>query len=188
MQLTASLLAAALFLTSAWAAPNNNSPIIVGKPGSQPKGQAPVTARAGSLKPGEICSDSRQCMYEADCSGQTSFTIRECGNFNAACNTTQQCAYNSCQRGLCAGPAPLIVGKPGSQPKGQAPITARKGSVKIGGKCSDSRQCMGGADCYAQTAFTIAECGNFNAACHTDNQCSYNSCRDGLCSGPQKSS
>ena len=29
--------------------------------------------------------------------------IAKCGNFNAACTTDAQCAYNSCNNGLCNG-------------------------------------------------------------------------------------
>lgn len=95
--------------------------IIVGKPGSQPAGQSPITAAANSLPLGAKCSDSRQCAHGADCSGQTSFTIRECGNFNAACKTSAQCAYNACQDGLCNGiQKPSANATSPSQPTGSS--------------------------------------------------------------------
>lgn len=80
----------------------------------------------------------------------------------------------------------IIVGKPGSQPQGQSPITAAAGSLPLGAKCSDSRQCANGVDCWGTTSFTIRECGNFNAACKSSSQCAYNLCEDGLCKGFKK--
>jgi hypothetical protein len=177
--------------------------IITGTAGSQPSGQAPITAAAGSLELGETCSDDRQCKNGANCYGTTAFTIRSCGNFNAACDNDSQCAFNTCaSNGLCSGfrsqssssssasttlteaSPSIITGTAGSQPSGQAPITAAVGSLNLGDICSDSKQCKNGADCFGTTAFTIRRCGNYNAACDNDSQCAYNTCAGtGLCNG-----
>lgn len=77
--------------------------IITGTPGSQPSGQPPVNAPAGSLDLGATCSDKAQCKNGVDCYSSNSGLIRRCGNFNAACTSNAQCAYNTCNNGLCNG-------------------------------------------------------------------------------------
>ncbi|KAF2161472.1 hypothetical protein M409DRAFT_59172 [Zasmidium cellare ATCC 36951] len=77
--------------------------IITGTPGSQPQGQPPITAAEGSLLLGETCSDDRQCANGVECWGSHSGIIRRCGNFNAGCSNNTQCAYNTCNNGLCNG-------------------------------------------------------------------------------------
>lgn len=169
---------------------------------------AQATSPAGSIELGQTCSDSTECKNGAQCWGTTADTIRACGNFNAACDNDSQCAFNTCSsNGLCSGfldqssntssatstesassstasTASLIVGTPGSQPSGQAPITAPAGSLDLGETCSDDRQCKNGANCWGSTAFTIRSCGNFNAACTEDSQCAFNTCSSsGLCNG-----
>lgn len=169
---------------------------------------AQVTSPPGSRDLGQTCSDSKECKNGAQCWGTTADTIRACGNFNAACDDDSQCAFNTCSsNGLCSGfldpssnttsttseastlsstaaTSSLIVGTPGSQPSGQAPITAPAGSLDLGQTCSDDRQCKNGANCWGSTAFTIRVCGNFNAACSDDSQCAFNTCSsNGLCSG-----
>lgn len=89
--------------TTTSATPTSSRLIITGTPGSQPEGQAPITAAEGSLLLGETCSDDRQCAYGAECWGSTSWLIRRCGNFNAGCSNNTQCAYNTCNNGLCNG-------------------------------------------------------------------------------------
>lgn len=79
------------------------SSTITGTAGSQPSGQPPVTAAAGSLKLGETCSDDKQCANGVQCWGSNAGIIRRCGNFNAACSKNEQCAYNTCNNGLCNG-------------------------------------------------------------------------------------
>jgi hypothetical protein len=168
---------------------------------------AQVSAPANSLDLGQTCSDDSQCKNGVNCYGTTSDTIRACGNFNAACTDDSQCAFNTCaSNGLCSGflaqssssaltkttaspssteaSPSIITGTAGSQPSGQAPITAAAGSLELGETCSDSRQCKNGADCFGSTAFTIRSCGNFNAACENDSQCAFNTCAGtGLCNG-----
>jgi len=169
---------------------------------------AQVAAPAGSLDLGQTCSDDTQCKNGAQCWGTTADTIKACGNFNAACDDNSQCAFNTCTNGLCSGFLPtsntnsttstastsaspstaatpsLIIGTAGSQPSGQAPITAPADSLNLGETCSDDAQCKNGAGCYGTTAFTIRVCGNFNAACTDDSQCAFNTCSsNGLCSG-----
>lgn len=164
---------------------------------------AQATAPTGSLDLGQTCTNDKECKNGAKCYGTTSDTIRACGNFNAACDDDSQCAFNTCSsNGLCSGFLPLsststastststsatpsiITGTAGSQPSGQAPITAPANSLNLGETCSDDAQCKNGANCYGTTAFTIRVCGNFNAACENDSQCAFNSCAsNGLCSG-----
>jgi hypothetical protein len=164
---------------------------------------AQVSAPANSLDLGQTCSDDTQCKNGANCYGTTKDTIRACGNFNAACDDDSQCAFNTCSNGLCSGflaltstsassntastttaaSPSIITGTAGSQPSGQAPITAAEGSLGLGETCSDDRQCANGASCYGTTAFTIRSCGNFNAQCENDSQCAFNTCNNGLCNG-----
>jgi hypothetical protein len=170
---------------------------------------AQVSAPANSLELGQTCSDDSQCKNGVNCYGTTSDTIRACGNFNAACTDDSQCAFNTCaSNGLCSGflaqssssssaasttdnaststeaSPSIITGTAGSQPSGQAPITAAANSLELGETCSDDRQCKNGANCYGTTAFTIRSCGNFNAACENDSQCAFNTCSStGLCNG-----
>ena len=165
---------------------------------------AQVSAPANSLDLGQTCSDDVQCKNGANCYGTTKDTIRACGNFNAACDDDSQCAFNTCSNGLCSGflaltstsassntastttaaSPSIITGTAGSQPSGQAPITAAENSLELGAICSDDRQCKNGANCWGSTAFTIRSCGNFNAACENDSQCAFNTCTsNGLCQG-----
>jgi len=170
---------------------------------------AQVSAPANSLDLGQTCSDDVQCKNGANCYGTTADTIRACGNFNAVCKDNSQCAFNTCSNGFCSGflelsstsassattttesastttdaSPSIITGTPGSQPSGQAPITAAEGSLNLGEICSDDRQCKNGANCWGSTAFTIRSCGNFNAACENDSQCAFNTCSGtGLCNG-----
>ncbi|KAF2166194.1 hypothetical protein M409DRAFT_23383 [Zasmidium cellare ATCC 36951] len=77
--------------------------IVTGTPGSQPSGQPPVNAPEGSLDLGATCSDDKQCRPGVQCWASNAGLIRRCGNFNAACKSNAQCAYNTCNNGLCNG-------------------------------------------------------------------------------------
>lgn len=77
--------------------------IITGTPGSQPSGQPPITAPEGSLDLGATCSDDNQCKAGVQCWASNAGLIRRCGSFNAACTSNAQCAYNTCNGGLCNG-------------------------------------------------------------------------------------
>ncbi|KAK4497135.1 hypothetical protein PRZ48_011585 [Zasmidium cellare] len=74
-----------------------------GTPGTQPAGQPPVNAPEGSLDLGATCSDDKQCRPGVQCWASNAGLIRRCGNFNAACTSNAQCAYNTCNNGLCNG-------------------------------------------------------------------------------------
>lgn len=76
---------------------------ITGTPGSQPSGQPPITAPEGSLDLGATCSDDKKCKAGVQCWASNAGLIRRCGNFNAACTSNAQCAYNTCNSGLCNG-------------------------------------------------------------------------------------
>ncbi|KAF2213525.1 hypothetical protein CERZMDRAFT_7307, partial [Cercospora zeae-maydis SCOH1-5] len=153
-----------------------------------------VNAPPNSLPLGTTCGADEQCQGGAQCWGSTAFTIRKCGNFNAACTSDSQCAYNTCNNGLCNGlkqssasasatsTASIVTGTI-VQPSGAPQVTAPAGSIPLGGTCGADEQCAGGAQCWANTDFSIRSCGNFNAACTSDSQCAYNTCDSGLCRG-----
>jgi hypothetical protein len=64
------------------------------------------TAPAGSLALGEVCDPFQKpspCAGGAECWASNSGLIPRCGNFNAACTTDANCAYNTCNNGLCNG-------------------------------------------------------------------------------------
>ncbi|KAF4549601.1 Hypothetical protein D9617_21g098220 [Elsinoe fawcettii] len=65
--------------------------------------QIAIDAVPGSLKLGQQCSEKSQCAGGADCYASNSMLQKSCGNFNAACTTNAQCAYNTCSNGLCSG-------------------------------------------------------------------------------------
>lgn len=80
----------------------------------QPSGQANISACPSSIPLGGECGADAQCMNDAECWGTTAFTIRRCGNFNAACNVSSQCAFNSCNGGLCNGFLPSSLSSSGT--------------------------------------------------------------------------
>ena len=64
------------------------------------------TAPAGTLPLGAQCDPSKspsQCAGGAQCWASNSMLIAACGNFNAACTSDAQCAFNTCNNGLCNG-------------------------------------------------------------------------------------
>lgn len=188
--------------SSASATTTTTASIITGTPGFQPSGQPEITAAENSIPLGGTCSADAQCAGNAQCFGSTAGTIRTCGSFNAACSANEDCATNTCEGGLCRGFLPsesylantasrtststsasTVTGTAGSQPSGQAPITAPENSIALGGTCSDTAQCAGNAQCYGTTAGTIRTCGSFNAGCSADADCATNTCQEGICSG-----
>jgi len=64
---------------------------------------ASSTVMAGSLALGSECASDTQCAGGAKCYANNAMLIKSCGNFNAECSTDSQCAYNTCQNGLCSG-------------------------------------------------------------------------------------
>jgi hypothetical protein len=108
--------------------------LVTGAVGSQPSGQNPITALAGSLALGQACSNDKQCMDGAQCYGTTADTIRVCGNFNAACRTDSECAYNTCDNGFCSGFLPSAsYHTTMAQATGAANGTAITPTAKYGG-------------------------------------------------------
>jgi hypothetical protein len=153
-----------------------------------------VTAAAGSLGLGAVCSTSEQCANGADCYGVTAFTIKTCGSFQSSCSSDSQCATNTCNNGLCNGflatslyqitrTSASSTAAP-TQPSPSLPaVTAAAGTLGLGAVCSSSEQCANGADCYGVTAFTIKTCGSFQSSCTSDSQCATNNCNNGFCNG-----
>lgn len=148
-----------------------------------------VTAAPGSLALGAECADSAQCAGGAECWASNFMLLRRCGNFNAGCTTDAQCAFNSCNNGLCNGflssssttAAPTDAPGPSGAP--EPTVTAAPGTLELGAECATTEQCAGGAECWASNAMLIRRCGNFNAGCKSDSQCAFNSCNNGLCNG-----
>ncbi|KAF1976966.1 hypothetical protein BU23DRAFT_565619 [Bimuria novae-zelandiae CBS 107.79] len=67
------------------------------------------TAPAGSLPLGAQCDpfqDPSPCAGGAQCWASNAGLIAACGNFNAACEINAQCAFNTCNNGLCNGLLP----------------------------------------------------------------------------------
>lgn len=65
-----------------------------------------VTAPASSLPIGAECNalaNPSQCTAGVQCWASNAGLIARCGNFNAACSSNAQCAYNTCNNGLCNG-------------------------------------------------------------------------------------
>ncbi|KAK6345338.1 hypothetical protein TWF718_007256 [Orbilia javanica] len=149
-----------------------------------------VTAAPGTLKLGDECATTEQCAGTAECWASNAMLIRRCGNFNASCKSDADCAFNSCNNGLCNGfisssatsstPATEIPGPSGAP---EPTVTAAPGTLKLGDECATTEQCAGGAECWASNVMLIRRCGNFNAGCKSDSQCAFNSCNNGLCNG-----
>lgn len=114
----------------------------------------------------------------ADCLGEGAAGTGEWG-----ANAVANLATSITQSSTSTSSAIIITGTTGSQPSGQAPITAAEGSLLLGETCSDDRQCANGVQCWGSNAGTIRRCGNFNAGCSNDSQCAYNTCNNGLCNG-----
>ncbi|RVD82476.1 uncharacterized protein DFL_006902 [Arthrobotrys flagrans] len=146
-----------------------------------------VTAAPGTLPLGAQCATSEQCAGGAQCWASNAMLIRACGNFNAECQSDSQCAFNSCNNGLCNGLlSSSTTVAPTDAPGPSAPeptVTAAPGTLPLGAECATSEQCAGGAECWASNVMLIRRCGNFNAGCTSDSQCAFNSCNNGLCNG-----
>jgi hypothetical protein len=58
--------------------------------------------------------------------------------------------------------------------------------LPLGSPCHrNSTACANGAQCWTSNSMLTPRCGNFNAACTTDDQCAYNACNSetGFCTG-----
>lgn len=141
------------------------------------------------------------CALGSQCYATNSMLKPVCGNFQASCTSDQQCAFNTCNGGLCNGfiasssaSAPAIVSSTPTGGYSGAPsptISAPAGSLPLGAPCNPyvtPSQCANSAQCWASNAGLIAACGNFNAACTSDAQCAYNTCNNGICNGFKASS
>jgi hypothetical protein len=75
-------------------------------PGYMPAPSSTVTAAPGSLPLGAQCNPfakPSQCIEGVQCWASNAGLIAACGNFNAACDNDAQCAFNTCNNGLCNG-------------------------------------------------------------------------------------
>lgn len=66
-------------------------------------------------------------------------------------------------------------------PASQTPIGQ---IIPIGGTCvPNGAPCALGASCYAVNSMQQTVCGNFQSTCTSDQQCAFNTCVQGFCSG-----
>ncbi|XMA20206.1 hypothetical protein WAI453_012997 [Rhynchosporium graminicola] len=113
-----------------------------------------------------------------------------CGNFQAHCSKDSQCAFNTCQNGLCNGfiasTTSAVSRHPVTSTSSNSQPTSTSASVDhpLGSNCDPKVDtCSGGAQCYATNYMLQPRCGNFQAACTNDAQCAVNKCNNGLCNG-----
>ncbi|KAH7348527.1 kinase-like domain-containing protein [Rhexocercosporidium sp. MPI-PUGE-AT-0058] len=140
----------------------------------------PAPQAAGTLGLGEQCSSSSQCANGANCYSTNSGLITLCGNFQASCSSNDQCAYNTCENGLCNGFIPATTSTASAQPT----QTSTMVYLPLGADCNpNSTPCANGVDCYATNYMLQPRCGNFQAICASDSQCAFNTCQNGLCNG-----
>jgi hypothetical protein len=162
---------------------------------------SPSQGVVGQIIPvgGNCVPNGTPCALGANCYAVNSMLQPVCGNFQASCTSDQQCAFNTCNGGLCNGflpssaassASPIITpassSAGGFQPRPSSTVTAGAGTLPLGAECNPSAaqsQCIAGVSCYASNSGLIPRCGNFNAACTGNSQCAYNSCNNGLCNG-----
>ncbi|CAL3964019.1 hypothetical protein PZA11_001480 [Diplocarpon coronariae] len=133
------------------------------------------------LELGADCTPgSTPCANGAICYAVTALQQTQCGNFQATCQTNDQCAYNTCENGFCSGFKAATTSTTSSAPTA-TPVMAY---LPIGAACNpNSTPCANGASCYASNASLQPVCGNFQALCISSDQCAYNICVEGFCSG-----
>ncbi|PVH73571.1 hypothetical protein DL98DRAFT_538209 [Cadophora sp. DSE1049] len=137
-------------------------------------------AGPGTLGLGEQCTNSSECANGANCYSTNSGLITRCGNFQASCSSDAQCAYNTCEDGLCNGFIPSTTTTSSVQATG----TSTTVYLPLGADCNpDSTPCANGSSCYATNSMLQPRCGNFQASCSNDSQCAFNTCNQGLCNG-----
>ena len=102
-----------------------------------------------------------------------------CGNFQSSCTTDAQCAFNTCNGGLCNG----IIATTSTQPAAPKPTGT---NLPLGAACDPALAgaCANGVNCYASNYMLMPRCGNTQATCSRDDQCAYQNCLGGICSGP----
>ncbi|KAJ8118687.1 hypothetical protein OPT61_g364 [Boeremia exigua] len=150
---------------------------------------------------GDCVPGGTMCALGSQCYATNSMLQPRCGNFQAACTSNQQCAFNTCNNGLCNGflssssisASPTVTTTPtgGFSPAPSPTVTAAPGTLPLGAECNPfvkPEQCIAGVQCWASNSGLIPRCGNFNAACTSDSQCAYNTCNNGLCNGFRSSS
>ena len=116
-----------------------------------------------------------------------------CGNFQSACTSNAQCAFNTCVSGFCSGPlSSSATSSTSSVPTStitQPSSTSQTATLPLGAVCTpSSTPCANGSQCYAVNSMLILYCGNFQAVCTSNSQCAFNTCVSGFCSGPLSSS
>ncbi|KAH9219734.1 hypothetical protein DL95DRAFT_291102 [Leptodontidium sp. 2 PMI_412] len=147
---------------------------------AQSDSQQPAPQASGTLGLGEQCSSSAQCANGADCYSTNSGLITVCGNFQASCSSNDQCAYSTCENGLCNGFIPSTTTTSSAQATGTPPIVF----LPLGADCNpNSTPCANGSNCYATNSMLQPRCGNFQASCSNDSQCAFNTCQNGFCNG-----
>ncbi|KAJ5038986.1 uncharacterized protein L3040_006659 [Drepanopeziza brunnea f. sp. 'multigermtubi'] len=142
---------------------------------------APQTA-PGSIALGKPCSTTADCAGGAGCYSTNSMLIKVCGNFQASCSSDSQCAFNTCNDGLCNGF--IATNTTSSEVDIDACTVTSSVYVPLGEVCDpNSTPCLDGADCYAVNSMQQPRCGNFQSSCTSDSQCAFNTCNKGLCNG-----
>jgi hypothetical protein len=116
-----------------------------------------------------------------------------CGNFQSACTSNAQCAFNTCVSGFCSGPlSSSATSSTSSVPTStitQPSSTSQTATLPLGAVCTpSSTPCANGSQCYAVNSMLILYCGNFQAVCTSNSQCAFNTCVNGFCSGALPSS
>jgi hypothetical protein len=116
-----------------------------------------------------------------------------CGNFQSACTSNAQCAFNTCVSGFCSGSfSSSATSSTSSMPTStttQPSSTSQTATLPLGAVCTpSSTPCANGSQCYAVNSMLILYCGNFQAVCTSNSQCAFNTCVSGFCSGPLSSS
>lgn len=102
-----------------------------------------------------------------------------CGNFQAACTSDSECAFNTCNGGLCNG----FLATTSTQSTAPKPTGT---NLPLGAACDPALPgaCANGVNCYASNYMLMPRCGNTQSTCSRDDQCAYQDCLGGLCSGP----
>ncbi|PMD32429.1 hypothetical protein L207DRAFT_590717 [Hyaloscypha variabilis F] len=140
----------------------------------------------GTIPLGVPCTSTWECSSGASCYASSSSLNPLCGNFDAACTSDSQCAFNTCISGSCSGLLPSSSSSPPAAASTTSSAPTESG-LALGATCTTTSQCANAAQCYAVNAMEVERCGNFGASCTTDSQCAFNSCVSGSCQGPLSS-
>ncbi|KAL5116099.1 hypothetical protein ACEQ8H_005995 [Pleosporales sp. CAS-2024a] len=146
---------------------------------------APVVA---VVRVGQPCTvGGIECDLKSSCYAVNSMQQTVCGNFQAACTADEQCAFNTCKNGFCTGVIPssspaATTASPTPSPSPSQVILGQV--VPVGQHCTvGGVMCALGASCYAVNSMQQTVCGNFQAQCTSDQQCAFNTCKNGFCTG-----